>query len=194
MNFNLILSQTGLIIGIVAGVVVLLLICIVAWWIKTSNKFKVLSIKVDESFSSIDVALNQRYDQIIQLHQTVKGYMDYESETMAKIIAMRNPSALGSVAAKQEAYDMITAAQKELNALVEKYPDLMANALMANLQASINEIEENLAASRRLYNSNVSVFNQAIAVFPNSLVAKGLSPKEFFKADENKKERVDLNF
>ena len=73
-------------------------------------------------------------------------------------------------------------AQKGLLAVVEQYPTLKADSVMINLQNQIEDQNEHYAASKRLYNSNVSLFNQYIFVFPNVIVAKvfGVNRAEFF--------------
>ena len=79
---------------------------------------------------------------------------------------------------------------------MENYPDLKSNTTMIQLQDACREVEENLSAARRLYNSNVTSFNQAILTFPNSIVAgmKHFEKKTHFKAEESKRADVDFNF
>ena len=64
------------------------------------------------------------------------------------------------------------------------------------LQQSISDVEEHLQAARRLYNANVSSYNQMIVTFPISMIAssKGLTKKDFFEAEEHKKEDVKVEF
>jgi LemA protein len=82
-----------------------------------------------------------------------------------------------------------------INALAENYPELKASANYNTLQKAIADVEEHLQASRRLYNANVSRFNQKIATFPTSVVAgaKGLSKQEFFSAEEHKRQDVKMD-
>ncbi|NJM64677.1 MAG: LemA family protein [Acaryochloris sp. RU_4_1] len=56
-------------------------------------------------------------------------------------------------------------------ALTENYPDLKTNEQFAQLQAALNEVEEQLSAARRFYNSAVTDFNNAIEMFPSNLIA-----------------------
>ena len=83
----------------------------------------------------------------------------------------------------------------KINALAESYPELKSNENYNTLQLTIVDVEEHLQAARRLYNSNVSNYNQMIKVFPNSIIAgsKGCKEKEFFVAEEAKKEDVKID-
>ena len=98
----------------------------------------------------------------------------------------------------QEKNDANNAMNENLNnllALAENYPDLQASENFKELQLAIADTEEHLQAARRLYNSNVSSYNQKIVTFPLSLVAnyKKLTKKEFFNADDKKREDVKID-
>ena len=192
---NLVLTdiEPGLIIGIVIAVLV---IAVVGWWISTSNKLKVMNVKIDEALSGIDVALTKRYDLLTKAVATVKGYAKHEEETLTKIIAMRNPGSAATLMEKQEFAAQTAEAIKSLNVVVEQYPTLKADTQFAFLQNGISDVEEQLQAARRLYNSNVSKYNQAIVVFPTSIVANAshLTRREFFEAEEIKREDVRIEF
>ena len=181
------------IILIVVAVVVL---SVIGWWISTSNKLKVMGVKIDEALSGIDVALTKRYDLLTKLVATVKGYAKHEEETLTKIIAMRNPGSAASLLEKQQFADSTTQALKSLNVVVEQYPTLKADVQFVALQNSIRDVEEQLQAARRLYNANVSSFNQSIIIFPASIVANAshLTKRDFFEAEETKREDVKIEF
>ena len=193
MNF---LLSTGALTGIViAIVVVVLLIAIVGWYISTKNKFIRLEQDVESSESRIDVYLTKRFDLLTKMLSTTKGYMKHEEETLAKIVAMRNPGANASLKEKAEFNNQMTQAATAINVVAEQYPDLKADKMFHNLQASISEVEENLQAARSNYNSNVSSFNKAILQFPGSIVAGSkFTKKEYFEAEETKKQDVVMEF
>lgn len=179
---------------IVAGVVVLLIL--VSWVISTTNSFRRMQIKIDESESSIDVALTKRYDLLTKMFQAVKGYMKHEKDTLTEVVKMRQPGHSASIKEKQEFANQVTRGLESINVVVERYPDLKANQNMLKLQDASTEVEENLAASRRVYNSNVSVYNQKIVVFPSSVIAnwKKFEKRDFFEADEMKRQDVKFDF
>ncbi len=188
---------------IVAAVILVLVIAIVGWYISKANWFRRTKVKIDESASSIDVALTKRFDLLTKQLNIVKGYAKHEETTLENVIGMRSginntKNADGSVnmqqvsAANAEADKM----QKNINLVVERYPDLKANTMFLGLQNTCTEVEEQLSATRRIYNSNVSIYNQMQVAFPGSIVARRLHlvPADFFKAEEAKREDVQMNF
>ena len=188
------MNGTALTIIVIVGVILLLGLGIVAWIISTRNSFARMNVKIDEAESGIDVALTKRYDTLTKMHQTVKNYVEHERKTLKEIVKMRNPRDCRTIAEKNAANATMDAAERSLNVVMEQYPQLKADALMVRLQDSVQEVEDNLAASRRIYNSNVSIFNQKLKSFPSSIIGRnaGYTEREFFKAEEGKKRDVDL--
>ena len=195
---NLLLS-TGAIIGIVVvAVIVLVFIIIVAWYISTMNRFRRTKVKVDEANSGIDVALTKRYDLLTKALAAVKGYAKHEAETLSKVIGMRTGSIKElSLDEKSKLNAELSQVQRGINVVVEQYPQLKADTQFTLLQNQTADCEEQLQAARRVYNSNVSIFNQKRVTFPSSIVAKRIgftSDLEFFKADEEKRKDVKFDF
>ncbi len=179
---------------IVVGVVLLL---VILWYIGVMNKLRQLEVKVEEAMSGIDVALTKRFDALTKMLETTKGYAKHEAETLEKVIKWRKgiPSD-ASLEQKQEFAKQLTEVANGINVVVEQYPDLKANSMFSNLQNAIMDTEEHLQAARRLFNSNVRIINQMIVTFPQSFVAKriGMEKKEFFEAEESKRQDVKMNF
>lgn len=167
------------------------------WFIGVMNSLRQLEVKVEEAESGIDVALTKRFDVLTKLVNTVKGYAKHEAETFENVTKWRQglPKKL-SLQEKQEFMGKMDAVQSGINIAVEAYPDLKAEKLFSNLQASISDVEEHLQASRRLYNSNVSRINTTIVTFPRSVVAGmiHMESKEFFKVETSKREDVEISF
>jgi len=179
-----------MILYIILGVVVL---GIVLWFILTSNALNRAVVKINEADSGIDVALTKRYDVLTKMLDTVKGYAKHEKEVIIETIKLRKGMSLEE---KNAANVKMDEAFSKLNLVAENYPDLKASENFAVLQQSIADVEEHLQAARRLYNANVSSFNQMIVTFPISIVAgmKKLSEKGFFEAEESKKADVKMEF
>lgn len=192
--------NSGTLIAIVVIViVVLILFIILGWWISTSNTLKRMKVKVDESLSGIDVALTKRYDLLTKSLSAVKGYAKHEEETLTKVIAARQGKTVEELSMKEknELNNAMSEAQKSISVLAESYPDLKANTTFVELQKQSADCEEQLQAARRIYNSNVSSFNQKRVSFPSSIVASASGFKadlEFFKAEEAKKSDVKFDF
>ncbi len=188
--------DTGTIILIVVLSIVLLLVIILGWFISTLNAFRRMIVKIDESESGIDVQLTKRFDLLTKMVQATKGYVKHEQETLAKVVAMRNPGSNASLAEKQEFANQLTQGLQSLNVVVERYPDLKASEQFTNLQRATVDVEENLQAARRVYNANVSHYNQKIVVFPASIIAnwKNFTKRDFFEAEATKREDVSFDF
>lgn len=172
-------------------IILLLIILVVVYFISIYNKFMTTKNKVEEALSGIDVALAKRYATLTNLMNTVKGYIDYEREVLTAIAKLRqNPTMneRNSVDANH------TKATIELLALQENYPELKANEQFLSLQDAIKDCEEHLAASRRMYNSNVSRYNDLLYSFPSNLIANMINAKkmEYFEASLEEKENVTV--
>ena len=172
---------------------ILLLIALIAvlWAVKASNNIKRMEIKVDEAFSGIEVALTKRYDMLTKMLDVCKGFMKHESELFSKVISLRRGMSLGEMGEADREMGELTG---RLFAVAENYPELRSAQVFAELQQGIRDAEEHLQAARRLYNASVSSYNAAIAVFPDSLLARGRSPREFFEAEDAKREDVKVQF
>ena len=143
--------------------------------------------KVDEAWSGIDVQLKRRHDLVPNLVETVKGYATHEQKTFENVTAARaDAMKAGSVEATQEAEAKLSGALTDLRAVAEQYPDLRATENFQQLQRDLNEIEDEIQASRRIYNSNVQSYNTKIQQFPASIVANqgGFTDKEFFEIED----------
>lgn len=192
------LGLGGIVAIVVVAIVVILIIALVAWYISTMNWFRRTKVKVDEANSGIDVALTKRYDLLTKALASVKGYAKHESETLSKVIGMRTGNIKDlSLDEKSKLNAELNEVQRGINVVVEQYPQLKADTQFSLLQNQTADCEEQLQAARRVYNSNVSTFNQRRVTFPSSFVAKRIGFREdleFFKADEEKREDVKFEF
>jgi LemA protein len=143
-----------------------------------------MTVKISESESGIDVALTKRYDMLTKMLEICRRYAAYEVETFAKIIALRRGM---SMAERSQANAQMDEMSAKLNVVAEQYPQLKSAELFSDLQAGIRDAEAHLQAARRLYNSNVSAFNQYLVTFPNSLLGKKYAPFAFFEAEASKR-------
>lgn len=168
------LGLSGAIIGgIIGGVVALVFIILIIWIIASYNAFIKLRNNVDEGFSTMDVYLKKRFDLIPNLVETVKGYAKHEKETLEKVIAARNACAqAGSMEEKIASEANLSSVLKQLAVVVEKYPELKADANFMELQSKLNELEEEIASSRKYYNGVTKAYNIKREVFPTNIIAK----------------------
>jgi LemA protein len=128
--------------------------------------------RVDEAWSGIDVQLKRRHDLVPNLVETVKGYAQHERATFENVTKARAAAmqAQGPAQASQ-AEGQLDRALADLRAVAEQYPDLRATENFQQLSRNLSELEDEIQASRRIYNSNVQAYNTKIQIFPNSVVA-----------------------
>ena len=181
-------------VGILAVFVFLIIILLVfSWFISTRNRFAQLIVKIDESDSGIDVALTKRYDTLTKMLDVTKGYSKHEAEVLSHIVQLRKGMSITERGVVNHQMDELT---EKISVLVENYPELKASENYKRLQNAVAEVEEHLQASRRIYNMNVSVFNQLLVSWPASIVGSYMhhKPRDFFEMDESKRQDVKMDF
>jgi LemA protein len=143
--------------------------------------------RVDEAWSGIDVQLKRRHDLVPNLVETVKGYATHERETFEKVTQAR-AAAMQASGPEQAgpAEAALSQALGGLRVVAEQYPDLRATENFQQLQRQLTELEDEIQASRRIYNSNVQDYNTKIQQFPMSIVANqgGFEAREFFEIED----------
>lgn len=175
-----------------SAIVSLIILALIAFWcIRTVNDFKKKEIRVQEGLSGVEVALTKRYDMLTKMLDTAKGYMSHESGLFEKVAELRRGM---SIAEMNEAQQQMDTLSGRLFAVAENYPELRSSDVFVELQHGIRDAEEHLQAARRLYNSSVTAYNTAIAMFPAKLLAGSHQPKEFFATDAGKREDVKMSF
>jgi LemA protein len=165
------------------GVLAVLAIFVIAVY----NGLKRKQIQADGAWSDIDVQLKRRHDLIPNLVNTVKGYASHEKGTLEAVIQARNQAVSAhGVEAQAGAENILTQALGKLFALAEAYPELKANQNFAQLQEELTSTENKIGFARQHYNSSAGQLNEAIAVFPQNVVAGMFSirAKPFFKVDD----------
>jgi LemA protein len=178
---------------IITGVIVILVLAPIIWWISTGNSFKRMSIKIGEALSGIEVALTKRYDMLTKLLDVAKGFAAHETKLFTQVIELRRGMTVSEINEKSAQMDAMSA---RILAVAENYPELRSAEMFRELQTGIRDAEEHLQAARRLYNSNVTAFNTAVDVFPSSIIAKSqrLQKHDFFIAEATKREDVKMSF
>jgi LemA protein len=145
--------------------------------------------QVDEAWNQISVQLKRRHDLIPNLVNAVRGYMEFEQETLTRVIEARNAAVSASAqgaGASGGAENFLTSALRQLFALVENYPDLKANQNVLQLQEELTTTENQIGFSRQHYNATVRQLNTSIQTFPNVLLAGmlGFKEREYFQIEE----------
>ena len=167
--------------------VIVLAILIVLMIIYYFNKFVLLSNRIDNSLSQIDVQLKRRADLVPNLINTVKGYAKHEKGIMDSVTRARQ-TLIGArdIVSKVKAGNQLQSALGKLFAIAENYPQLKANENFLQLQQELSAIEDKVAYSRQFYNDSILDYNNSVQTFPGTFFASifGKKQKEFLKIPE----------
>ena len=162
----------GLIIGVIIAVVVVIILLFL--WGSYNGLVNARNL-VKNAWAQIDVQLKRRYDLIPNLVETVKGYKNFERETLEAVTkartAAQSVSTTGDVAARSAAEGELTAALSRLMVVVERYPDLKASQNFLALQEELTSTENKISFSRQAYNDQVLQYNNKTQQFPSTIVA-----------------------
>jgi LemA protein len=185
-----------------AMVIVLIIIGVLLlaglFYVLARNGIISLRNRTEEAWSGIDVQLKRRHDLVPNLVESVKGYATHERETFEKVTQARAAAMQASGPEEaSKAESQLTAALGGLRVVAEQYPQLRATENFQQLQRNLSELEDEIQASRRIYNSNVQQYNTRIQQFPWSIIANqgGFTAKPFFEiTDAAEREAPQVSF
>jgi LemA protein len=149
----------------------------------------------NRAWANIDVLLKQRHDEIPNLVETVKGYLQHERQTLVAVTQARAASiSAASIGQKAQANLILTGALRGLFAVAENYPRLKANENFLRLQNRISELEERIADRRELFNDDVNAYNTRIRQVPEVFLANlmALKPRELFTVSDEDRKLVEV--
>ena len=151
----------------------------------------------DRAWANINVLLKQRHDEVPNLVEAVKGYMQHEQQTLTAITQARAASMnAASIRQKAQADLQMTGALQSLFAVAENYPQLKANENFLKLQTRITEIEDHIADRREFFNDDVNTYNTRIGQIPYVFVASFMSLKrrDLFQVSDEDRKLVEVKF
>ena len=191
---------------------VIVLVVIIGFLLLTSfssyNRFVRLDEQVNSSWAQVENVLQRRMDLIPNLVETVKGYANFEQETLTQVIQARAQATQTKVDAGQiagnpqqmqkylDAQNSLSSALGRLMVVVERYPELKANQNFIRLQDELAGTENRIAVERRRYNEDVRAYNQTIRTFPSNIMAKlfGFEKRTYFEAPEEAQTAPQVDF
>jgi LemA protein len=153
---------------------------------------------VAKAWANIDVLLKQRHDELPKLVETCKQYMQFEQDTLTKVMEARSrvftAREAQNIGALGPAEGMLRASLGNLFALAEAYPDLKTNQTFQQLQTRISGLENAIADRREFYNESANVNNVRIEQFPDSIIAGMFSfkPAQLLEFQAEEKADVDI--
>lgn len=161
---------------------------------------------VTSQWSNVENVYQRRLDLIPNLVNTVKGYADFEQQTLTQVIEARakatqvniNPQNLNAESMKQfqAAQGELSSALSRLMVVVEQYPNLKANQNFLDLQAQLEGTENRIAVERRKFNETAQDYNTYIRQFPKNIWASifGFEKKTYFEADAGAEKAPTVDF
>lgn len=171
--------------------IISILFILIVIYVSIYNNAIYLKNKVEQSISSVDVYLKQRFNLIPNLVECVKSYSNYERDLLENIVKLREDCLNDDKnISKNLNYN------NNLNNLIarlESYPEIKASGTYIKLQQSLIKMENQIQAARRILNIDVTKYNTFIKVFPNSILLFGFKEEELFKInDEEEKNNIDI--
>jgi len=161
---------------------------------------------IEGQWAQVENVYQRRADLIPNLVNTVKGYADFEKETLTEVIEARSKATsmnidagnlnAESIAEFQAAQGQLTSALSKLLVTVERYPDLKANQNFLELQAQLEGTENRITVERKKFNDVTRDYNAYIKKLPRVLYAGwfGFEEKGYFEADQGAEEVPEVNF
>ena len=183
---------------IALAVILALTVALIVYVVGIYNGLVILRENVKVAWANIDVLLKQRHDELPKLIESCKRYMQFEQETLDKVMRARasvsQASTSGNVAAVGAAEQQLRAGVGRLFAVAESYPQLKTDETFKQLQGRITALEESIADRRELYNDQVNLNNIRVKVFPDVVIAQkfGFPSAQLLEFTSEEKRDVDV--
>jgi LemA protein len=179
-------------------ILLIILVGIAGWAMLAYNGLVSLRNQVQNAWRQIDVQLRRRHDLIPNLVEAVKGYMQFERDTLTQVVEARAKAVSApDQASRMAAENQITAGLGRLLAVMENYPQLKSDQNVLKLQEELTTTENQIAFSRQAYNDSVMQLNTRIESFPANLIASnfGFKQAEYFQGapEDQAVPKVDLS-
>ncbi|MDG1253155.1 MAG: LemA family protein [Schleiferiaceae bacterium] len=189
------------IFSIVAAVLILIF-----WGVNTNNRFVSLNEDIEGQWAQVESAYQRRADLIPNLVATVKGYADFEQETLTEVIEARakassinldaNSLSQENIAAFQEAQGALKGSLSRLLLTVERYPDLKANQNFLALQDQLEGTENRINVARDRFNKSTQAYNSSIKRIPAAWIAGigGFEARGYFESEAGTEAAPEVSF
>ena len=184
-------------LGIILILLILIIFLVFVIGIGIYNSLVIKKNQIDRSFSSVDVLLKKRCDLIPNLVAVVKQHMQFEQKTLAEITRLRSQVLTGNLSQDRRLVleNQISRTMGNLLAMIENYPELQSDRHVSQLLATLTEVEEQISAARRFFNTAVTEYNNALEIFPSNIVANmmGYRLRNVFVATAQERQNIDVD-
>ncbi len=179
-------------------IVLIVVVLLIGYAIVAYNSLVSVRNQVENAWRQIDVQLKRRHDLIPNLVEAVKGYMQFERETLTQVVEARAKAVSApDQATRIQAENQITAGLGKLLAVMENYPQLRSDENVLRLQEELATTENQIAFARQAYNDAVLTLNTRVQKFPSNIIAHnfGFKEAEYFKGapEDQAVPKVDLS-
>lgn len=174
--------MTGIIgVVFVLGILFILIIIPIGWFISVSNNVNKVKLKIDEALSSVEIQLRQRYDVLMQGKTIAEQYARHEQRVFEGLRSLNQIPANATIAELNEAAERQEQAVRSIFALGEAYPELRSADIFNNLINKLSEQSQHYSAARRAVNGNITKLNNYVVTFPSSIVCgmKGITKMDY---------------
>lgn len=142
------------------------------WMIFIYNRLVSFRNEVQNAWKQIDVQLKRRHDLIPNLVTVVKGYMEFERDTLERVVTARTRAMSAvRIPEKASAEESLTQALGSLFAVIENYPNLKSNENVMQLQEELTSTENRIGFARQFYNDLVANYRTKLGIFPDNIIA-----------------------
>jgi len=174
------------------GVIVLLVIGLLNWFVTTQRQLVNLDELCNNALSQIEVQLNSRWDAIMQLAQQAANYAQHESQTLIETIRARRGSEIKTADDVNDQNTVFGSVLGRLMVVAEQYPELKASNLYAEVMQAVNNFENNVRNSRMIYNDTATKMNRYVRQWPSSFIANMLhfDTRNYLKMDNEDKRDI----
>lgn len=191
---------------ITLGIILLLVVIFYSFFAGKYNEMVNREEQVTSQWAQVENVYQRRADLIPNLVNTVKGYADFEQETLTQVIEARSKATAVNVNADnltpeniqqfQQAQEGLSSALSRLMVVVERYPDLKANQNFLQLQSQLEGTENRIAVERKKFNDETREYNKYIRMFPQTLLAGmyGFEAKGYFEAVAGAENAPEVKF
>jgi LemA protein len=190
------------------GVVLLLVLTLGMCGVGSYNGLVGSSQAVDAQWAQVENVYQRRADLIPNLVNTVKGAANFEQQTLTQIAEARAsvgkvqidaknlPNNPGAFAQFEQAQSGLSSALSRLMVVVERYPELKANANFRDLQAQLEGTENRITVERMRYNETAQKYNTQRLRFPTMIFANmmGFGEKAYFKSQAGAERAPTVDF
>ena len=180
----------------VAIVIAAAAVLLVIWGISVQNKLVKLDEYSGNALKQINVQQVSRYDAIKALAKLTREYSAYEGETLQKVVEARKITSPASPSAEDinRNESVLADMASKIVAVAERYPELKANQQYLKTMDEVTRYEENVRLSRMTFNDTVTKFNNAVRMFPGSVIASLLhfSTKEYLAEDKTRTDYPEI--